>query len=348
VSLSRLARNPLLWVPVSAGLLILLVWRSRLWDAAAALAIVDPGALLLAVAVSAVIPVFWAARSADLIVASGHAVPVGSMIPMTVFANMINNLTPGSSGEVLRVWLLRAHHGVDIATGTAVVAIERLVAIGYLAGSAILIWVGHLWNWPPVVVLALVALLAVAPGAVYRVGLRPSAMLRAVPVGRVLGHARWKRVVAWMGRVDATIASLLVRPVRLGVFALLTFCVFAGYTAQLVLVGRALGVSIDPVLAWGALGIAITAGVISMLPFGLGSSDLVLVALLNSLGVEPALAAAVAIGYRIASTLPLGIGGVLAYAWLSASLPPGGAVGAIRAVREAGDAVEAPTAELTQ
>jgi uncharacterized protein (TIRG00374 family) len=335
MSAARLARNPLLWVPVSAGLLVLLLWRSRLWDVAATLSVVDPGALVLAVAVSAVIPVFWAARSADLLVASGHPVAVRPMIPMTVFANMINNLTPGSSGEVLRVWLLRAHHGVDTATGAAVVAIERLVAIGYLAGSAIIIWAGHLWGWPPAVVLALVLVLALAPGAVYRVGLRPSAILRAVPAGRVLGDARWTRVVVWMGRVDATIATLLVRPARLGIFAVLTFCVFGSYTAQVVLVGRALGVAVDPLLAWGALGIAITAGVISMLPFGLGSSDLVLVALLGSLGVEPALAAAVAIGYRLTSTLPLGLAGVLAYAWLSASLPPGGAAGAIRAAREA-------------
>jgi uncharacterized membrane protein YbhN (UPF0104 family) len=60
-----------------------------------------------------------------------------------------------------------------------------------------------------------------------------------------------------------------------------------------------------------------------LLPFGLGSADLVLVALLGVAGVPPAQAAAIAFGYRIVSTLPLGLAGVGSYAYLSARLPHG-------------------------
>ena len=85
----------------------------------------------------------WALRSRDLLGATGHPVRLGPLLPMTAFANTINNLTPGSAGEVVRAWLLRAHHGVPYATGAAVIIVERIVAIGYMAASAVVAWVGY-------------------------------------------------------------------------------------------------------------------------------------------------------------------------------------------------------------
>ena len=337
MSIASKARHPAFWVPVSLILLGVLAWRSRLWEIGDTLVVVDPPALVGALLVSGLIPLLWAARSSDLLGAAGAPVPWRPLVPMTVFANMINNVTPGSTGEVVRIWLLRAHHGVGLATGSAVVAIERLGAFGYLAGSAILLWLGDRWGWPPLLVAVLLGLLVAVPGVVYRLGFRPSAMITALPAGRVLGEARWTRASSWLRRVDGTMAELLGQPARLAVFALLTFGVLAGYTAQLVLVAQSIGLTLQPVPAWGALGIAITAGVLSMLPFGLGSSDLVLVALLGALGIPVPQATAVALGYRAVSTLPLGLGGVLSYAWLSASLPGHGASGVLRAMREEAD-----------
>jgi uncharacterized protein (TIRG00374 family) len=344
VSIGRWMRHPALWVPVSTLLIGTMVWRSRLWEAAATLSLVDPPALLAAAAISGIVPVLWAARSSDLLTAAGRPVSLPRLVPMTLFANMINNLTPGSSGEIVRIWLLRTYHGVDTATGAAVIAIERLGAFGYLAGSAVLVWLGHIGGWPPAVVIALVAALVAAPGIAYGLGMRPSALVAALPLSKLLGEARWTRATAWVRRVDGTMASLLAHPVRLAVFALLTFGVLAGYSIQLVLVARALGQTLDPVAAWGALGLSITAGVLSMLPFGLGSTDLVLVALLGVLGISEPAAAATALGYRIVSTLPLGLGGVISYAWLSARLPKGGAGGVMRALRDAPAEDPAPDA----
>jgi hypothetical protein len=36
---------------------------------------------------------------------------------MTAFANTINNITPGSAGELVRLYLLAAQYGVDYTTG---------------------------------------------------------------------------------------------------------------------------------------------------------------------------------------------------------------------------------------
>lgn len=322
--LARLLRRPVVWLPISLGLLAFLTWRSRLWEAGDRLSIVAPGYLLVAVLLNLVVAFLWAARSADLLGAAGRPVGIGPLVPMTAFANTINNLTPGSVGEVVRVWLLRAHHGVDYATGAAVVAIERLLAFGYLAGSAAIVWLGHVAGWPDVVVLVLLVILAAAPGVVYRVGIRPSALVAAVPGGRVVGAARWDRATTWLRRVDETIASLVGHPARLVVFVVLTAVLFALFAGQVVLVAASLGTDLALAPTWGALGLAMTAGILSMLPFGLGSMDLVLVAALGVLGVDATTATAIAFGNRLVASLPTGILGVVSYAWLSARLPEGG------------------------
>jgi uncharacterized protein (TIRG00374 family) len=322
--IGRLLRRPIVWLPISIGLLALLAWRARLWEAGSRLEIVEPLLLALAVLVNIATLLLWASRSSDLLAAAGRPVGIGPLVPMTSFANTINNLTPGSAGEIVRVWLLRAHHRVEYATGAAIVAIERLLAFGYLAGSAIVIWFGALGWLPSVVVLGLLVALAVAPWLAYRAGLRPSAVLRAIPGGRLLGAERWERGTAWLVSVDETVAVVLHHPLRLIVFVGLTAALFACFTTQLVLVASALGTTLPPVAAWGALGLSMTAGILSLLPFGLGSADVVLVALLGVLGIDPAVATAMAFGYRLVVTLPLGLAGVASYAWLSARLPAGG------------------------
>lgn len=335
--LARWLRRPIVWLPVSIGLLVIVAWRSRLWEAGAALGAVQPLPLIAAAALCAVIPVLWARRSADLLSAAGSPVPVIPLIPMTAFANVINNVTPGSSGEIVRAYLLRAHHGVDYATSGAVILIERLGALGFLTTSGVLFWLTWIGAIPPVVTAAALAVLVAAPIAIYRTGVRPSRLVRALPLGRLMGPARWAAASAWLARVDDTIASLLVQPLRMGTFALTTVAVFAAYTLQLVLVGRAIGVVLDPVAAWGALGLATTAGVLSLLPFGLGAADLALAALLGVAGVPPLQAAAMAFAYRLVSTLPLGVSGVIAYAFLSARLPAheAGISGSLDAARTA-------------
>ncbi len=324
-------RSPLVWGPISLALFAIVIWRSHLWESGT-LASAQPGPLIAALLLSLVPPVLWAIRSADLLRASGHRVPVRALVPMTTFANTINNLTPGSMGELARLYLLRAHHGVDYATGGAVILIERLVAIGYLACSALLAWLavrGELPGW--LVAVATIALIAV-PGIAYRLGMRPIAWFVAYPLRR-LGGGRWPGVIAGLLAAEHRIGRLLTDPGSLVRFAVVTALLFAVSTTQLILVAAAFGVSLAPLAAWGALGLAITAGVVSFLPFGLGAADLVLVALLEVLGVDSATAAAIAFGYRLVSTLPTALLGVASYAWLSARLPAGGLDGAVDAAR---------------
>lgn len=331
--MARWLRHPAVWVPISAILLVAVLWRSEFWVAGDRLGRLEPLPLALAVAVGGLVLWLWAVRSADLLAGAGRPVGVGPLVPMTAFANTINNLTPGSMGELIRMYLLQAHHDVDYATGAAVILIERVVAIGYLSLSAAVLWLATTAMLPAEVAGVLLVGLVVGPFVIYRLGLRPSRLVTGLPLGRVAGPGRWARAGRILGRIDDTIAGLLGHPVRAATFAATTAGVFATNTAQLVLVGRALGVTLDPVAAWGALGLSITVGVLSLLPFGLGSSDLALVALLGALGLEPAVATAIAFGYRLVATLPYALAGIVSYAFLSASLPKPGAGGVVAAAR---------------
>jgi uncharacterized protein (TIRG00374 family) len=319
--LTRWLRRPVVWLPISIGLLALLIARSHIWDAGSALATLDPRAVAAAAALCAPIVVLWAIRSADLLAAAGAAVPTLRLIPMTAFANTINNLTPGSAGEILRMYLLRAHHDVDYASSGAVVFVERVGAIGYLASSSLLAWLLWLRILDPLAAAVMAAILVAGPLVAYRAGLRPLSIAARVPGGRLLGAERWRRVGGWLGRVDATVAALVGSPRRLLAFIALSVAIFAVYTAQLVLLGAAVHLDLDPLAAWGALGLATTVGVLSLLPFGLGSTDLALAGLLGVAGVPAGLAASLVFGYRLVSTLPLSVLGIAAFAWLSAGLP---------------------------
>jgi len=332
---SRWLRHPLVWGSISFALLALVAWRSRAWELGDRLGAADGRLILLAVGLNAVIAVAWAARSSNLLAGAGYRVPVAPLVPMTAFANTINNVTPGSVGELVRLYLLRSHHGVSYTAGAAVVVVERFVAIALLGASAAILWAT--WSlrlWPLMSVGALVVV-ALLPSVIYRVGIRPTALLRFVPVGRLVGPERWGGVGRSLQRVDAAVAKLMTDPRRAAVFAGWTAVVFVTYTSQLLLVAAAIGRVIDPAAAWGALGLGIVAGVVSLLPFGLGSTDLVVVALLGVAGVPAAEAAAITFGYRIVSTLPLGVAGVVSYAFLSARLPHGHASEAANAARAA-------------
>lgn len=343
---ARWLRRPIVWLPVSIGLLVLLIWRSRLWEAGAQLGRPDVAPVASAVGLSIVVALLWAIRSADLLAAAGRPVGILPLVPMTAFANTINNLTPGSAGEVVRMYLLRAHHDVGYATSGAVVFIERVGAIGLLGATALLAWSTWAGLLPPAVALALAAIVVVAPGLAIRLGVRPLALVAGLPAGRLVGADRWGRFGAWLRRVDATVAGLIGSARHLAAFVVLSVAIFATYAAQLLLVGRAVGVELDPLAAWGALGLATIVGVLSLLPFGLGTTDLTLVALLGAAGVGPLQATAMTFGYRLVSTLPLSMTGIASFAFLSARLPERRAGDLARLVRgELADGIPEPIAE---
>ena len=61
--MTRWLRRPVVWVPISGFLLLLVAWRSRVWEASAILEAPDPVPLALAILLNALIVLLWAIRS---------------------------------------------------------------------------------------------------------------------------------------------------------------------------------------------------------------------------------------------------------------------------------------------
>ena len=90
---------------------------------------------------------------------------------------------------------------------------------------------------------------------------------------------------------------------------------------QLLLVAQAVGVSIDPIQGWAALGLGAMAGVISALPFGLGALDAVIAIVLVSFGTDAAAAALITVLLRLVATLPTGLFGAASFVYLNRTDP---------------------------
>jgi uncharacterized protein (TIRG00374 family) len=313
------------WVSISIVLFGLLVWRTRPWEAFAVGA--DWRPLLAVIALNVVVVAAWSIRSARLMAAVGHPLPLLALVPIVSFANTINNLTPASSGEALRAVILRRRHGVPYGRSTAVILVERLWAIWIRAMSAGAAALGTVIPASPGIVGAgwVAAVVAIfAPALAYRLGLRPAAFAARIVDPGAVGEdgtpGRRARLATLLRDVDANVAGILASPAVAIGFVASTGLIFIVFAVQLWLILAALGQDISPVAAWAALGIATIAGVLSALPFGLGAADVVMTTLLAVLGVPAAAAGAAALLLRATVTLPLGLAGTAS--WIALNRGP--------------------------
>lgn len=343
-----------IWLPITAGLFILLLRQTRPWDAAALASRLDWTPLILAILLNAVIILGWAIRSRWLMAAVGSPVGVAPLVPVVTFANTVNNMTPASSGEVLRAMILHRRHAVPYANSTAVILSERLWGMGIMLVTAAAASVGTVFPAEPwLIVLAWVAAIAASfgPSIVYALGLRPGRAAAHYAAGGGLHPSRPRKIAGHIATVDERLSVVLTRPSAAIAFVASTAMIFVGFAAQLWLVLVALEDPVGIVGVWAAYGLAIVAGRLSSLPFGLGATDVVLVVLLQAQGVDPATAGAAALLLRLVDTLPLGIVGTLSWVYLSRST--GGSPVAAHVSTGEGEAVAdqagveaAPTADL--
>jgi glycosyltransferase 2 family protein len=313
-------RRWLIWLPISVGLLALLVWRTRPWEAAALAGRLDAVPLMAAIGLNALVIAAWAVRSAGLMGAVAYPLTLRQLVPVVSFANTVNNLTPASSGEVLRAVILKRRYGVPYERSTAVILAERFWAILIMLATALAASAGTLVAaGPPAVAAAWLAaaVAVVAPSLAYRLGIRPGRVAERIAsrAGRV--PARLRSVAERLAAVDDLLTSIVTSPRQAAAFIASTLAIFALFAAQLWLVLAALGSPLSPLGVWAALGLSIVAGVISALPFGLGAADVVLVLLLGAQGLAPTEAGAAALLLRVTATLPLGIVGTASWLQLT-------------------------------
>jgi uncharacterized membrane protein YbhN (UPF0104 family) len=187
-------------------------------------------------------------------------------------------VTPGKLGEALRLWLLRRRTGYRYHRTTAMLIGDRLadmVSMLVLCGVGLMAFPGLAWS---------ATLLALLVAAMVVVIAWPGPMLGLIGVayGRV---RRWPRLFAGVRHILRHSRQCLSGPALVPIL-LLSVIGWLAEAAELWWLMHALGADISPGAALFVFGFATFAGVLTMLPGGLGGVEAGIVGLLALLGVD--------------------------------------------------------------
>ncbi len=279
----------------------------RIW---ASLQQADPMLVLVALVLN--VPVIWlrALRAQIIVRHLGHRVPMRSMVPIQLVGQTSSTITPAASGDYVRAYLWRSSNGVPVRVGAAVVTFERLYSLFLMVAVSVLL---ILFPRHGVVGWILVAMgLGIATFAPLLLERMPTTLeqwaLAKLGRGRFMG--RFKEGAAVM--VDQ-FRNLMRSPLLLAWTSALTLVNFIAMGAQLWLVMLALAHRVPITQAVAANSTSQVAGIISTLPFGIGSQDAILVTVFAGYGVTVSLAASAAVLMRATTTIPLALAGLAAY-----------------------------------
>jgi len=315
----------LLQVGVGIALVVLLLWRARVWDLADTLRDFDPLVAVVVILLNVPAIGLLAVRTHFVLRRLGYDASPVSLAPISALSNVAAVVTPGATGDLIRAPFLKEHHAVSYSDSFATIVYERSYSFCILCLSTALIAV---WSVAPiglrvVIPLAgLVVLVAPALAAIPLVWLgawaastRSTAPWVLRPLVHILNVAE--------GRWLESLAKLM-KDLRLSLlFAPLTTAIFATVVLQLWLIADSLSVRLSAGEASLALGASMAAGIASFLPLGLGVLDWTMAALLENAGATVGSATAIAILYRATNSLPAGLLGVVAYAYLVVRLGRG-------------------------
>jgi uncharacterized protein (TIRG00374 family) len=224
-------------------------------------------------------------------------------------------VTPAASGEVLRAIALRSKAGVPIEDGITLVVFERAWSL-YLLGVTTAVFVA-LVSLP-----AILGVAAVVAGValVFLPWLAATSVLPRLPeASRVTGEARVAAVLRYLLDTAHRLRAVLADAVLLTATSLATLAIFLLSAVQYLLLARAVGGSLSFDEIYLGFGASQLAGILSLLPLGLGISDGSLAAILRRFDLTLEQGTAVAVLVRGAITLPLTLLGFACYAWLQRS-----------------------------
>ncbi len=240
----------------------------------------------------------------------GYRVPMRSMAPIQLVGQTSSTITPAASGDYVRAYLWRSSNGVPVRVGAAVVTFERLYSLFLMIALSLLL---ILFPRHGVIGWILVALgLGVATFAPLLFELMPTSLeqwvLAKLGKRRIMG--RFQEGARVM--IDQ-VRKLMKAPLLLAWTSGLTLVNFIAMGAQLWLVMLSLAHRVPITQAVAANSTSQVAGIISTLPFGIGSQDAILVTVFAGYGVTVSLAASAAVLMRATTTIPLALAGLAAY-----------------------------------
>jgi hypothetical protein len=291
---------------------VVVIALSRPASVWASLQQVSPLAIIAALLLNVPVVALRALRAAVVIAYLGYPIPLGSQLQAQLIGTTTSSLTPAASGDYIRAYIWRRDHGAPLRVGAAVVTFERLYSLGLMLALAVLLialprhgvigWLG----------------VAVGLGAA---SIAPLVFEQVPP-----GLERWvltrvtrgplSRFAEGAFEVVDNFRRLMRSPILLVQASALTLGVFVLSGAQLWLVLAGLDHRVPMTQAVAAYAASQAVGILSTLPFGIGTTDAVVVGALAGYGVNLALAATAAVLLRGVATIPQALAGMIAYATL--------------------------------
>ena len=178
------------------------------------------------------------------------------------FGSLIANVTPARMGEPAVSLLTKRNHGIDILHLAPLLFADKVLDFGVVIGYAILSLAILTVSWPVmetvILLMALVVLLLSVAAILFRV---------AGPL-----DSSW-----WMRRASRALVGfkeLSRKPVVAGEIVLLTLLGWLFEIAAMFFTMRAFGVSLDFVQVSTMVTLGIVTGLVSLLPGGIGSSEM--------------------------------------------------------------------------
>lgn len=303
-------RVALRWLGVVLGLGVAaaLLWRIGVADVAGALGAADIRLVALVVALNLPVVALRAWRTAAMLTRVGAPVPLMEVVGAQLVGQTLSGVTPAAGGDLSRAYMWRRRSGVPVATGALVVVAERVLSLVLLATVGVAALATMLGPWPLRTLAALAIALSVLPWLTARVGVL-SWLLRLLT-----GLPLLRRRGAMLERLSRDLVGLTGDARLMTRFLLLTVAVFAVSAVQIWLLATALGASLGAPAAVAGYCLSQAGGSVSSVPFGLGAGDALLVALAAWGGVTLQAAAAVAVLFRLTTTVPIAFGATIAWA----------------------------------
>jgi uncharacterized protein (TIRG00374 family) len=273
---------------------------------------VDPGLCVAALALNAPLLVLTPVRASLVLRRIGYRVRRDVLVPSTIVGFVAGGLTPAASGELLRAQALRSGADVPLQPGITAIIYERVLSLYLLLVSTGLVLALTVLAGPWVMVAATAAaVLVVMPWMAMALagGLLP-------PEDRIQSEGRWgslgRRLLSTASQLRGLLADL---PLLAG-FAAVTLAMFGLIAVQYWFLARAAGTSVSVADAWLVFGVSTFAGVVALIPLGLGALDASLAAALARLGTTIEQGGVVALLVRAVVTLPLVLAALACYLYL--------------------------------
>ncbi len=241
-------------------------------------------------------------RAAFIFRRAGHGhVPLSTMTAVTVFGFSMSSVTPGGVGDLFRLAPL-ARHGVGARDAGAIVIYER--AMDVVVMLALLSVAMAVTLAPRVIAVAALSAIAAA------IGLAAIAWWRRASLPALPQRLTPAFVQCLLPR-PATTAALLA-PSTFSATLGLTILIFAFEAVRPWLVIRALGLDVNVLEAWVLFTLPLLAGLVTLLPLGLGSWEAAAVWTFGIYGFGANTGAAGAVLMRAGVTVPTLLAGAVA------------------------------------